>query len=150
MFICDLFKIQEDMDKKLSIDGSLDDYKLRARKNLELHVKVSELANVTRCYNYLNDNNLTIDTDAVFDKYLDCIHQVISVGITNGYTSIDDIAVQPTEYCLSDQFLNLYIDINDLIISRSRDHFETLLEDLLSLGNTLGFSKDKILNNFCR
>ncbi len=76
------------------------------------------------------------------------MQQVLSVGITNEYDNVTEISMQPTEYCLSDQFLNLYIDINDLIISRSEDHFETLFEDLLSLGNTLGFSEQEITEGF--
>nr|WP_321835564.1 dUTP diphosphatase [Clostridium butyricum] len=54
----------------------------------------------------------------------------------------------PNDYCLSDQFLNLYIDINDLIASPSMDHYQTLFEDLLSLGLTLGFSEDEISGQF--
>ncbi|MFR3522834.1 MAG: dUTP diphosphatase, partial [Clostridia bacterium] len=56
--------------------------------------------------------------------------------------------LRPNDYCLSDQFLNLYIDINDLIISPSTDHFFTLLEDSLSLGVTLGYSEEEIFNSF--
>ncbi|NRV84845.1 dimeric dUTPase (all-alpha-NTP-PPase superfamily) [Clostridium beijerinckii] len=56
----------------------------------------------------------------------------------------------PNDYCLSDQFLNLYIDINDLIAFPSIDHYLTLFEDLLSLGLTLGFSESQIQNQFIK
>ena len=45
-------------------------------------------------------------------------------------------------------FLNLFIDINDLIISPSTDHFNTLLEDVLSLGVTLGYDEEQISKAF--
>ena len=56
--------------------------------------------------------------------------------------------IKSAEDCLSDQFLNLYIDINDLIISPSEDHFLTLLEDTLILGVSLGYSEAEILSAF--
>ena len=43
---------------------------------------------------------------------------------------------------------NLYIDINDLIISPSEDHFLTLLEDTLILGVSLGYSEEEIIGSF--
>ena len=68
--------------------------------------------------------------------------------IDKHYIENYEIVLRPNDYCLSDQFLNLYIDINDLIISPSNDHFFTLLEDALSLGITLGYSEEEIFNSF--
>ncbi|MGG7079516.1 dUTP diphosphatase [Clostridium sardiniense] len=148
MFISNLFKVQKELDKKLNINPELDEYKIKARQNLELHIKVSDLANETNCFAYTTDRKENTDNTVVLSKYVQCLKQVLSVGITNGYDEVDEITIQPNEYCLSDQFLNLYIDINDLIISRSEDHFETLFEDLLSLGITLGFSEQQIIQEF--
>ena len=44
--------------------------------------------------------------------------------------------------------INRFIDINDLIISPSTDHFNTLLEDVLSLGVTLGYDEEQINKAF--
>lgn len=148
MFVSNLFKIQKELDSKVVINPELDEYKIKARKNLELHVKISDLANETNCFDYKENKDSNFNKETIFKKYLICLQQVLSVGITNEYDNVTEISMQPTEYCLSDQFLNLYIDINDLIISRSEDHFETLFEDLLSLGNTLGFSEQEITEGF--
>ena len=148
MFISNLFKIQKELDEKLCINPDLDEYKIKARKNLELHIKVSDLANETNCYAYTKNTDIIDNYDIILSKYVDCLKQVLSVGITNGYDNVREISIQPNEYCLSDQFLNLYIDINDLIISRSEDHFKTLFEDFLSIGYTLGFSEQQILDSF--
>ncbi len=148
MFVSNLFKIQKELDSKVVINPELDEYKIKARKNLELHVKISDLANETNCFDYKESKDSNFNKERIFKKYLICLQQVLSVGITNEYDNVTEISMQPTEYCLSDQFLNLYIDINDLIISRSEDHFETLFEDLLSLGNTLGFSEQEITEGF--
>ncbi|MGL4571617.1 MAG: dUTP diphosphatase [Clostridium sp.] len=146
MFVSNLFKEQKELDKKLCINPDLTEYKIKARKNLELHVKLSDLANETHCFAYTQDVLPSVNNTTIFSKYLDCLKQVLSIGVTNQYDNLSDFFAQPTEDCLSDQFLNLYIDINDLIISRSEDHFKTLFEDLLTLGNTLGFSDGEIQN----
>ena len=114
MQIEDLFKIQKEANNKVQIDTNLSGYKLLARKHLELQIKMSELANETKCYKYWIDDNFTVNKSTVFDKYISCFRQVLSLGIDKGYDSIKCITIQPSEYCLSDQFLNLYIDINDL------------------------------------
>ena len=149
MLICDLFNIQRNIDSNISINENLNNYKITARKNLELHIKISDLANETKCYTYTNDSDLEIDEDIVLRKYISCFQQILSIGIDNKYDQVlEKIYVAPSDYCLSDQFLNLYIDINDLIISKSEDHFETLCEDFLSIGLQLGFEENKIINAF--
>ena len=148
MFISDLFKLQEENYKKLNINPELDEYKIRARQNLELHVKVSDLASKTNCFAYTTDVKNDFDKDVILLKFVQCLKQVLTIGINNGYNTLEEVSINHNEYCLSDQFLNLYIDINDLIISPSIDHFSTLLEDVLSLGVTLGYSEEQIINAF--
>ena len=96
----------------------------------------------------IKGEDFKIDKDALFKKYLDCFATIISIGIDKNYTSVEEISIKPNDYCLSDQFLNLFIDINDLIISTSEDHYITLVEDFLSLGITLGYSKNQINESF--
>lgn len=148
MFISNLFELQRENDKKLNINPELDEYKIRARQNLELHVKVSDLASETNCFAYTTDVKSNFDKDVILLKFVKCLKQVLTIGINNGYDTLKEVSINHNEYCLSDQFLNLYIDINDLIISRSEDHFETLLEDLLSIGDTLGLSEQEIIEEF--
>lgn len=148
MQIENLFIIQKEANSKINIDSNLSGYKLLARKHLQLQIKMSDLANETKCYKYWLDDNNKLDKEAIFYKYISCFKQVLSLGIDNGYDDIVEITLQPSEYCLSDQFLNLYIDINDLLISTSKDHFITLLEDFLSLAISLGFSEQEIIDGF--
>ena len=148
MNIISLFEVQREKNKQIAIDKNLNQYKLSARKHLELHIKLSSLADETKCYKYWLDDNSEIDKEIIFKKYLDFLSQVLVIGLDSNYADISEIKVLPNDYCLSDQFLNLYIDINDLIISPSKDHYLTLLEDFISLGVTLGYSENKITNSF--
>lgn len=148
MDIQPMLEMQKRFNKNLNINEELDSYKLRARKNLEFEINLGALANETACFNYLLNNTKDIDIDKIFTKYITCISQVLTLGIDHNYMNINKISMNPNDYCLSDQFLTLYIDINDLIASPSIDHYQTLFEDLLSLGLTLGFTEEKIKNGF--
>ena len=148
MHIANLFKIQREVANELPVDSTLSDYKVLARKNLELNVKISDLARATNCYKYWISDDPMLDNNKIFEKYMSCFNQIISLGLYNNYTDIDEVLVETSEYCLSDEFINLFIDINDLIISPSKDHFITLIEDFLSLSISLGFSEEMISYGF--
>lgn len=149
MDISKFFEKQKINTKDLVIDSSLSDYKVWARKYLQLHTKLSSLADKTQCYKYwVSENDDNEDIEVIFDYYINALDQILNVGIEKNYDTVIDIAVNPNEYCLSDQFLNLFIDLNDLIIAPSLDHYITLLEDFISLGLTLGYSEEKITNSF--
>ena len=148
MEIKSFFEAQIERNKQLIIDSNLSEYKVWARKYLELHTKISHLADETKCYKYWIGEESELDKEALFKKYLTCFYTIISVGIDKKYDSIEEIAIKPNDYCLSDQFLNLFIDLNDLVISPSEDHYITLVEDFISLGITLGYSETQIRKSF--
>lgn len=148
MNIISLFEAQRENNKKITIDKNLNQYKLSARKHLELYIKLSSLADQTKCHTYWLHSNSEIDKEIILNNYLDFLGQILILGLDCNYTDITEIKALPNDYCLSDQFLNLYIDINDLITSFSKDHYLTILEDFISLGITLGYSENKITESF--
>lgn len=148
MNIKSFFEAQRERNKQITIDDSLSEYKIWARKHLELHTKISHLADETKCYKYWISEDENLNNSALFEKYLDCLAHIITIGIDKKYDKVEEIAIKPNDYCLSDQFLNLFIDLNDLIISTSEDHYITLIEDFISLGITLGYSETQIEESF--
>lgn len=148
MNISSIIESQLEKNKQLLINHELPEYKLWVRKHLELHVKLGSIAEETKCYTYLENVSSSLNKDIIFKKYVDFLAHIISLGLYREYISDYEVQLKPNDYCLSDQFLNLYIDINDLIVSTSSDHFLTLLEDTLSLGVTLGYSEKDIINSF--
>ena len=54
------------------------------------------------------------------------------------------IAVSYTHLPIYDQFLNVYVDINDFINFRTEDQFSTLLESFLTIGRSLDISTTDI------
>ena len=148
MNINPMFEINKKIISSLPINPELDSYKLRVRKLLEFEVTLGELAKVTNCYSYLDNNTEDPCSDLVLEKYINCISNLITLGIDHNYDDITSINVATNDNCLSDQFLNLYIDINDLIVSPCRDLYITLFEDILAVGEFLGFSEDIIDEKF--
>jgi dimeric dUTPase (all-alpha-NTP-PPase superfamily) len=150
MNIQPLFEVQKKYNDNLQLNEELDTHKLQVRKHLEFEIVLGDLANETNCFNYLAQKTRSVSITSVFNKYINCISQALTLGIDYKYTDLIAVSMSPNDYCLSDQFLNLYIDINDLIASPSMDHYLTLFEDLLSLGLTLGFSELQIQNEFVK
>lgn len=143
------FDTQKKLNENLAIDESLSQYKVFARKHVELYVEISELAKITKCYTYWVDTEMQFDKQLTLKTYITCLREIISLSLDNKHDDLSEIAVEKSEYCLSNQFLNLYIDVNDIIMSPSKDHFETILQDFMSLGLSLGLTESTITNEFC-
>ena len=144
-----LLNQEKELIKNIAIDDTLNDYTLFARKHLQLHIKMSDLANETKCYKYWVGEIDSVNLENVFQKYISCFHQILFLGLDGDFEDLETVTAQTTDSCLSDQFLNLYIDINDSIMSSSEDHFATLVEDYLTLGSCLGFSEEQIIEGLC-
>lgn len=148
MNIMPMFELNKKINSSIKINPELNAYRLRVRKLLEFEISLGELANETNCYDYSTSIETATDSDLILEKYLNCLSKLITLGIDHNYNDIDNINLLDNDTCLSDQFLNLYIDINDLIVSPCKDHYKTLFEDLLTVGNCLGFSEDFINEKF--
>src|SRR5690349_20215777 len=123
MNIQPLFKVQKKYNDSLPINDELTSHKLQVRKNLAFEITLGALANETNCYNYLKKKTVPVNLTSIFNKYINCLSLVLTLGIDHKYTDLIAVSMNPNDYCLSDQFLNLYIDINDLIASPSMDHY---------------------------
>ena len=141
-----LFDLQKDLNYRLVEGHDLDEYVLSQRKALGLHVQIAKLANSTNCFKFWNKKD-SEDRKVVLENYLCSLFFILSIGIDKCYTDIN-INPRHSEYCLTDQFLTLYIDINDLVITSSKDHYKTIFDDFLSLGLSLGFSDEEIENTY--
>ncbi|MDT8718678.1 dUTP diphosphatase [Clostridium sp. 19966] len=141
-----LFDLQHELDGKISVQYDPDSRSLRQDRLLALHVKIAELANETKCFKYWSDQKVS-PLQKILDKYTDCIYFLLSMGSERGLT-FDELTAKKVEYSLTDQFLNLYIDLNDFIVCSSEDQYLTLFEDFLSLGLSLGFSEKDIENTY--
>ena len=70
MEIKSFFEAQIERNKQLIIDSNLSEYKVWARKYLELHTKISDLADETRCYKYWVGEDIKINKETLFKIFL--------------------------------------------------------------------------------
>ena len=148
MNLDELFRLQMELDKKIVEQHALENRSLVSEKILALQVEIGELANETRCFKYWSTKKPS-DKNVILEEYVDCIHFLLSIGIEFNFTDISvDAFVSDSR--LTDQFINIYIDLNDFIICSSKDHYSTLFEDFLSLGLSIGLSEEDILDYYHR
>jgi dimeric dUTPase (all-alpha-NTP-PPase superfamily) len=139
-----LFRLQKDLDMQIIEEHNLKDEALLPQKSLALQVQVGKLADETRCFKYWS-NKSPAKREIVLEEYVDCLHFILSIGIDKEFDDINPTLTK-FNYNITEQFLDLYIDINDFVICPSQDHYITLFEDFLSLGKNLGFSGLEIEN----
>ena len=146
MNLDELFKLQMELDKKIVEQHALQNRSLVSEKTLALQVEIAELANETRCFKYWSTKKPS-DKNVILEEYVDCIHFLLSIGLEFNFTDISVKSIV-SDARLTDQFINIYIDLNDFIICSSKDHYSTLFEDFLSLGLSIGFSEEDIQEHY--
>ena len=74
MNISKFFAMQKELVDHIIIDETLSEYKLFARKHLQLHIKMSDLANESKCSTYwIANTENSFDKTATLEKYIICV-----------------------------------------------------------------------------
>lgn len=141
-----LFEMQKELDKNILVQHNLEIASINVDKTLALEVEIGELANETRCFKYWS-NKKPSPKEKIIEEYVDCLHFILSLGLDYDFSDTP-IKIASSDVRPSEQFINLYIDLTDFIVCSSRDHYETLFEDFLTLGFSLGFSEEDIENAY--
>ena len=141
-----LFEMQNTLDQRIQAEHHLEGVPLLNKKILSLQVELSELANETRCFKFWSTKEPS-NKDIILEEYVDCLHFILSLGLEKGF---QDITLDVKDVCfeLSDQFLNLYINISDFAIGSSIEKYLNIFNNFLSLGQNLGFSVENIENAY--
>lgn len=134
-------KLDSQMQDRFDVQGKL----LLSQKLLALQVKVGELANETQCFKFWVSKKSVVRR-RILEKYRECLYTILSIGIEKGF-DVTEFELKEVEYELTEQFLNLYIDINDFMVCSSKDNYITIVEDLLGFSLIFGFTDDDIFNN---
>ncbi|WP_163193829.1 dUTP diphosphatase [Clostridium thermarum] len=141
-----LFALQKELDLKIVSQHNLQEENLLQKKILALQVEIGELANETRCFKYWSDKEPS-SKEVILEEYVDCLHFILSIGLEKNFVDIN-LEPKTVNSSLTEQFLNLYIDLNDFVICLSYDQYLTLFDDFISLGIALGFTDRDIENAY--
>lgn len=141
-----LFHLQQEIDEMYSINDRINKDLLFSKKILSLQASLGNLASKTNCFYYWEDAP-TYEKNSLISYYNKTLSIILSIGLDNNYTNLN-LNIKSNNYKLTEQFLDLYIDISDFFICSSADQYATLLEDFLILGNSLGFTTTELELNF--
>lgn len=139
-----LYEFQRKLDKELHDKLDIQEKSLLGQKLLALQVKVGELANETQCFKFWVSKKSPVKR-RVLEKYIECLYLTLSLGTEKNFNETEFV-VKKVECELTDHFLNIFIDMNDFMVSFSKDAYITLIEDLLSLSLIFDFTEDDILD----
>lgn len=137
-----LFDLQRELDSRILNEHNLESDSLFSQKALALQVELGELANETRCFKYWSNKGAS-SKQIIIEEFADCLHFILSIGLDKNFEDIlANISLSANK--ITEQFLDIFIDINDFLTTSSKDHYLTLFEDFLSLGLSLNFTEEEI------
>ncbi|MFE8703765.1 dUTP diphosphatase [Cytobacillus sp. FJAT-54145] len=140
-----LFEMQKGLDQHIEQNHNLENENLFDRKVLALLVEIGELANETRCFKFWSVKPSSPQA-TILEEFVDGIHFMLSLGIETGLSEVDlpSQKQSETEVSMNEQFLKVFGRINDFRTTKSREHFERMIQDYMMLANLLGFSNEDI------
>lgn len=115
MKINELFKIQRELEEKLSLisgmeENALGEHNILNVRFLAIQVKLGELANLTKCYKYRKNIN-ELPRKKVLFRYLEGLKYLLSIGNKYQLNMIDDYAFDNIKE--SDDLIILFSDLYD-------------------------------------
>ena len=146
MQLTELFEIQRSLNERIIIEHNLDPSTLRKKKFLALLTELGELANETRCFKYWSTKPPS-PKEVILEEYVDCLHFILTIGLDKGYTKVKPEAIEDNTD-LSSQFINLFLAVNELVSFSSENSYQVLIEDFYSLGKSLGFTWDEVVEAY--
>ncbi len=146
MQLKELFEIQRTLNERILKEHGLDSSNLRNKKFLALLTEIGELANETRCFKYWSKKGPS-PKEIILEEYVDCLHFILTIGLDFGYTDVEpDGEIERSD--LSSHFINLFLSVNEMVICASRDSYQVLMEDFISLGVALGFTDEEVTRSY--
>ncbi|MFA9398161.1 MAG: dUTP diphosphatase [Clostridiaceae bacterium] len=137
-----LLYLEKKYDSHIEKENKLKNDNLLPKKMLAFLVSIGELANETRCYKFWSSKQPS-NSNVILEKYVDSLQSLLVVGNEKNYSDIK-IEDKILDLDITNQFLTLFVDANDLVICSSKDNYITLLEDFLSLGKVLKLDFDQV------
>lgn len=137
-----LFAVQKELNDRILREHQLDPATLRKDKFLALLTELGELANETRCFKYWSTRP-PAPKEKILEEYVDCLHFILTLGLDAGFTDIEP-RLREQEMDLTSHFIDMFLDVNEMLSVSSKDSYEVLLEDFYSLGLALGFTAREV------
>lgn len=149
-----LFEMQAALDRHIIEDKDLEGQDLLDRKILALQVELGELANETRCFKFWS-NKKPSEQHVILEEYVDCLHFVLSIGITLNFYDMGLIAshegqegLAKNNNAVTEKFVELFRCISDFSGKHQFVDYAGLSLEFLELGEMLGFTADQVMQAY--
>lgn len=146
MNLKNLYQLQSDYNELLEVECDLRDDQLFSKKILALHVQLGKLADVSQCFKYWKQAEVAYK-EVILNEYTDCLICLLTIGLDKSFQDIN-IEGKHIDDCATNQFLNLYVDLNDFVTCCTKDNFITIFADFLSLRFSLSLTENVILKSY--
>lgn len=139
MKLQELFKIQKEMEDKISLlsginENSLGEENIIHIRFVALQVKVSELANLTKCYKY-NKSIDELPKEKLLFRYLEGMKYLLSIGNKYDMNIISNDAFDNIK--VNDDLVQLFSEIYDSLVYLknyiSKDSYVDALNEYISI-----------------
>lgn len=153
-------KLRNLYDKQYNLDKLVEDrlqvidptFKVFGLDNLEkkvlaFKVELAELSNEVAFFKYWKHNHV-MNRVRVLDEWADCLHFLLSVGLTHHYDSqIESISSQVKPALDLDIVQHLVVGLMELRMTDFVEYRQALCM-LITMGNSLGFTEDELLDAY--
>ncbi len=146
MNLTELYRIQSQLDERISREHGLEHKDLVPFKLLALQVELGELANETRCFKFWSNKGPS-SKDVILEEYVDCLHFILSIGLDLSLTHIQ-IERITNDATLAEEFQNLFTYIASFKEEYTMDHYRRIWNHFLLLGRKLDFTEEEIFESY--
>ncbi len=144
-----LVEMQKKLDNRIYQKFGLCEQSTFEQRKLALIVELAELANEVRCFKFWSVKSAS-KKDVILEEYVDCLHFVISLGITiNVDFSKVEISTNIKSKPLTNKFLEI-ISMSESLTVNNPDTFYTLFINFVELAYSLEFSTNDIYNAYLK
>lgn len=147
MKITEIVEMQKVLDNRIFDKFGLKAIDTLDDRKLALVVELAELANEVRCFKFWSVKKRS-EQEIILEEYVDCLHFVISIGITldvDFSTLSFDCETQLSS--ITNQFLKVMSLTNTLSVD-NKEVFYELYKELMVLAYNLGFSDNEIMDAY--
>ncbi|AXH99427.1 dUTPase [Sporosarcina sp. PTS2304] len=117
-------------------------------RGLALLVELAELANETRCFKFWSTKGASAK-DVILEEYVDSIHFLLSLGIEQGYDSLEN---WPTSNHSKTDLTQLFVETGRSIYvfldELTFENYKSIWQHYGALANTLGFTEEQIIQAY--
>lgn len=142
MDLLHLYKMQEQLDRRICREHKLEGENLLPSKILALQVELGELANESRCFKFWSNKGAS-SRENILEEYVDCLHFILSIGLDSNMTEVH-IKKLDNNNSLVEQFQNIFTYIARFEGDQILNNYEDLFNHFLLLGRKLNFTEEEI------